>query len=607
MEGCIHHKSREKVDKAEELEHCDNCSGISLLSIAGKAFTKILSQRITGHIEECDWFSESQNGGRPGRSTIDGIHTARLACEYRTEKRLPTYMSFFDLKKAYDRVPREALWQVLQKNGIAPNMLTVVKKLHEGMHASVVVETQRTDRFEVLNGVRQGCCLASLLFNIYIYIYIYAAAWTRIWTQQLNDNFRLHYKIDCIVFGHGRPEMQRVKPDVLIVKDGKYVDDAAALSTHLEDQAHAAATYQSIAKQAGQEMSIKKTKTLNLKTDKANIEVEGGTIKGVDQITYLGSEFEASGQCNIEVNKRLSKARCACSMLWKKVWGVRQLSLATKMAVYKACILPVLLYGSETWPVSRPCIKKMNQQQMRWLRSITGINRKLQATKSIKDVEIRIMCRIQDIEEMLHQEVLRWAGHVARMPNTRTPKQILFAWWPEGIRTSQNSISRYKFRLAEALRSRRIPEKIWLQITQYRNEWWQLVKGKQYDELAQPTLKAKSAPKAKPKPQAKAKAGYILCPYPRCGHQCKGKLGLAKHTQMAHTEGTKAAGGFQCDQCPYFTKSQKALMEHKRNPINHTDESFICPNCQAHFPSRSTRNKHKTYSCHKKDQQQQYP
>lgn len=123
-------------------------------------------------------------------------------------------MSFFDLKKAYDRVPREALWQVLQKAGIAPNMLAVVKKLHEGMHASVVVETQLTDRFEVLNGVRQGCCLASLLFNIYIYIY--AAAWTRIWTQQLNDNFRLHYKIDGIVFRQGRPEMQRVKPDVLI-------------------------------------------------------------------------------------------------------------------------------------------------------------------------------------------------------------------------------------------------------------------------------------------------------------------------------------------------------------------------------------------------------
>lgn len=70
------------------------------------------------------------------------------------------------------------------------------------------------------------------------------------------------------------------------MKDGQNVDDAVALSTNLEDQTHAAATYQSIAKQAGQEMSIKKTKTLNLKADKASIEVEGGTIERVDHMTY---------------------------------------------------------------------------------------------------------------------------------------------------------------------------------------------------------------------------------------------------------------------------------------------------------------------------------
>ena len=97
---------------------------------------------------------------------------------------------------------------------------------------------------------------------------------------------------------------------------------------------------------------------------------------------------------------------------------------------------------------------------MSWLRWITGITRRRQHSAHIKDVDIRSMCKLPTIEELLHQKVLRWAGHVARMPNDRLPKQVLFAWWPEGERTSKNSYSRHKFRLAEALKNRNIPEQI---------------------------------------------------------------------------------------------------------------------------------------------------
>ena len=49
---------------------------------------------------------------------------------------------FVDLRKAYDSVPRQALWKVLEKYGVSEKILNVVKSFHEGMHAEVRVVVQ---------------------------------------------------------------------------------------------------------------------------------------------------------------------------------------------------------------------------------------------------------------------------------------------------------------------------------------------------------------------------------------------------------------------------------------------------------------------------------
>ena len=138
------------------------------------------------------------------------------------------------------------------------------------------------------------------------------------------------------------------------------------------------------------------------------------------------------------------------------------------------------------------------------------------------------------------------------------------------------------------------------------------MKGTTYEEICAPKTEAssassstaalKGAPKTKAKATPKPKAGYFICPVLNCRKHCKRKLGLSKNTQMFHTEGTKAADGFTCDLCPYFTKNQKALTEHKRNPINHTAQAKLCPHCGAHFPGTNVRNKHAAQSCYKKNE-----
>ena len=131
--------------------------------MVGKILARIVKERLEGIADRV--LPESQSGFRKGRGCVDMIFVARQLIEKTREHNDTLYMLFVDLKKAYDSVPRQALWKVLEKCGVPPRMLSIVRLFHEGMHAEVKVgPTATTESFEVRNGLRQGCTLAR---NIY--------------------------------------------------------------------------------------------------------------------------------------------------------------------------------------------------------------------------------------------------------------------------------------------------------------------------------------------------------------------------------------------------------------------------------------------------------
>ena len=68
-------------------------------------------------------------------------------------------MSFVDLRKAYDSVDRELLWQVLARAGIPEAMIEVIRQFHDGMKARVGMDNgELSEWFEVTQGLRQAVC-----------------------------------------------------------------------------------------------------------------------------------------------------------------------------------------------------------------------------------------------------------------------------------------------------------------------------------------------------------------------------------------------------------------------------------------------------------------
>ena len=89
---------------------------------------------------------------------------------------VPLYTCFVDLQKAYDSVDRSLLWIVLERFGVPPVMVDIVRQFYDGMRTCVRLDGGRlSEWFEVGQGLRQGFVLAPILFNIHFTVVLNTA------------------------------------------------------------------------------------------------------------------------------------------------------------------------------------------------------------------------------------------------------------------------------------------------------------------------------------------------------------------------------------------------------------------------------------------------
>ena len=104
---------------------CMSYRGISLLSIPGKVYGRVVIERVKERTRNI--IGEEQGGFLEGRGCVDQIYTVKTMIEKYIGKRKKLYAAFVDLEKAYDRVDRKALWDVLKIYGVGGKLLDAVK------------------------------------------------------------------------------------------------------------------------------------------------------------------------------------------------------------------------------------------------------------------------------------------------------------------------------------------------------------------------------------------------------------------------------------------------------------------------------------------------
>ena len=135
------------LHKKKDRTECGNYRGIPLVAPAGKILLKIIARRLSEYCERVGILPEEQSGFRPNRCTTDMMFMIRRLQELARKKRIPLYVCFIDLTKAYDSVDRTLRWTVLARFGVPQIMISVICQLHDGMRACVRLDDRACSRW----------------------------------------------------------------------------------------------------------------------------------------------------------------------------------------------------------------------------------------------------------------------------------------------------------------------------------------------------------------------------------------------------------------------------------------------------------------------------
>ena len=171
-EECVPMKWREglivSLFKKGDKEDPGNYRGITLLSVVGKVFCKILNDRLVKYLDKSSKIHEGQARFRAGRCCIDNIFTLNELIQGRLKEGKKTFSFFLDIQKAYNSVWRNGLWLKLWNMGVKGKMWRVIKTMYNSSRSAVLLEGEKSSTFSVEQGVAQGCSLSPILFSVFI-------------------------------------------------------------------------------------------------------------------------------------------------------------------------------------------------------------------------------------------------------------------------------------------------------------------------------------------------------------------------------------------------------------------------------------------------------
>ncbi|KAK3538438.1 hypothetical protein QTP86_003713 [Hemibagrus guttatus] len=332
---------------------CSNYRGITLLSLPGKVYSRVLERNVRPVFESSWEFAQ------------------------------PVHMCFVDLEKAFDRVPHGILWEVLWEYGVRGPLLRALRSLYNRSRSLVRIASCKSDLFPVHVGLRQGCPLSPVLFIVF-----------------MDRISKRSQGLEGVQFGDHR------------ISSLIFADDVVLLAPSSLDLQHALGCFAAECEVAGMRVSTSKSEAMVLDWEKVACthQVGGEFLPQVEEFKYLRVLFMSERRMDRKLDRRICAAAAVMRSMYWSVVVKKELSRKAKLSIYQSIYIPTLTYGHELWVMTERIRSRIQAAEMSFLCRMAGCSLRDRLRSSVTREELRVEPHRKETVEVARASVSDASG-----------------------------------------------------------------------------------------------------------------------------------------------------------------------------------------------------
>ena len=371
-----------------------NYRPITISSVMMKVLTRLLNIRLEEVVEENKFLSEKQFGFRKKYSTTDAVLVVSAAIDKARLDNLDAGMASIDLKAAYDMVSREALFAKLESLGLNGSFLQLIEDYYTGDSVVYAVGDGVTKPLYMTQGVKQGCNLSPMLFNLFL--------------------------VDMINKVHEMKLGIKLGPDIITIIS--YADDIIAFAKCIDDLKLVIKCITDECNKINMKVSVTKSQILRVGHSVRTYDNIDDDLLDFDQVLkckYLGVVLEnRTGIYYGEFAKAcVKKAKAYKFAIMRKAKDSHD-PIRVAQELWNKAAIPGILYGCEVLPIRKQELRMLNSEAASLGKFI------LQIPKNSTNVTAHLVGGIEAVEYYYYKRVLGYRARVQKMDNERLAHRV---------------------------------------------------------------------------------------------------------------------------------------------------------------------------------------
>ena len=443
-----------------------NYRGISIAEVLSKVYTGILKLRLEPLYESIA--PEFCCGFRRGRGRNDSVYTVKEQLRRRKEWGLESYVVFWDVKRCFDRIPKQHIWTSMSLLGIDNHMIDAVKStLHETTCSMVVDGIPKT--INMIDGSGQGTTLGPMLCNFFFLPIL------KLWINDMADV---------------APHLTSADGQQISTFISNFADDTAMMVSTFSDMELIVKRFPIFLRDFGVEVhtstshnEVSKSSIIHIPANvsqSTNCACEPVPIANPDGITtwvtfqksarYLGAIITSDLKDDDEIRGRIDKATGLFGSLRQNLLASKDVWNEVKRRIMIGMVLPTLLDGAENWIISASLYNELTAAYNKMIRSCLRMTTHTQRIHRVSTQTMLLKLGMEPLQYYLDWKILGYAGHIARMPPHRLPFRTATASIP-GPRPRGAPSKTHKRQIRQCLKRKNLLTDDWVIKAQNRNQW----------------------------------------------------------------------------------------------------------------------------------------